>query len=195
MVLRIGPFAGGRAGEPRGSDSRGGPGPGRVSRRPREPQAGTSRPPPTHADAGGRAVLGAAVAVEAAALVAGQQRGAVLAALPGAHQAAGAAVQHGGHARGAARRLGRAAPAAGAGTRRLPAAHLRGQSGPGGRVTGPGRPPAPPRAPRTRLARPEQQQQQQQGGQVLPAARRHDPGPRLPAARSALPAEPLQPLL
>lgn len=90
-------------------------------------------PPPTHADAGGSAaVLGAAVAVEAAALVAGQQRGAALAALPGADQAAGTAVQHGRHPRGAARRLGRAAPAAGPRTRRLPAAHLRGQSGPRG---------------------------------------------------------------
>lgn len=108
-------------------------------------------PPPTHADAGGpAAVLGAAVAVEPAALVAGQQRGAALAALPGAHQAAGAAVQHGGHPRGAAWRLGRAAPAAGPGTRRLPPAHLRGKAA---RTAGsrgrPGRrlPPHPPGAP------------------------------------------------
>lgn len=184
------------------ADTAAGPGPGRVSPPPRGglPQAGDAvpppqprrrrparPPPPTHADAGGpAAVLGAAIAVKAAALVAGQQRGAALAALPGAHQAAGAAVQHGGHSRGAARRLSRAAPAAGPGTRRFPAAHLRGQSGPEGQVTGPARPPAPStrrlrRAPRTCLAQPEEEEEQQ-GGQALPAALRHGPGLCLPAA-------------
>lgn len=111
----------------------------------------------THADA--PRSPGAAGAVEAAALVAGLPLGAALPALPGAHQAAGAAVQHGGHSRGAAgRRCPALAAAALRGARRRLGTHLRGR-----------------------------QTDQVSGLPVAPSLARRGSGPRTPCPALALP--------
>lgn len=73
----------------------------------REQRAGGAGGRITHADAGSRAGVRSAVAEEAAALLARLQERAALAALAGAHQTAGAVVEHGPHPGGAGwRRLG-----------------------------------------------------------------------------------------